>query len=554
MSDNERKVSEYIDRLNAERKPAGDDRTASSEELQELYRAVRWVRSLKEPAMPDPGYERKLARSVVAGPWRRNRFAGYGTWRWVSGAAGVAVIAAVLLVHLLTPFGGVTVVQAMEAAFREVKAYHGILEIASTNANGETARQATFDVWADKDGRYYIKELYGANLDVVTVNNGQRKWQVQPEQRQVHLFPAFPDGYRFRFELGHEIREAGNALSTRVVGQETVAGRTASVVEVTPDGGLPYRIWVDEQTKLPLQKETAMIHAIRYTVTYTEIEFAEAIPAPLMAYAVPEAFEEIDTNPERRVADLSEARDAAGFDPVVPGDDPDGAVRERIAVVPDRGAVKMYYSQVSGNRIIVEQRRSDGELSPAPDASIGNAAGATVEIRSPVAEHPEVSSLRWQRDGMEFVVLGDAPVGDLASFAERFMGGPLELPALDAPNAPNAPSVRPAVPVPYDLDVERGDQQNADAGSSPWKLDPIFVAQVFVSLQMSPEGIVGDYPIAEEDLELVESNGKSAVVAVHDDNAPIVAVYLERLIRQDATGVWTVVGYDPAGDAAASRE
>jgi hypothetical protein len=94
--------------------------------------------------------------------------------------------------------------------------------------------------------------------------------------------------------------------------------------------------------------------------------------------------------------------------------------------------------------------------------------------------------------------------------------------------------------------IEEADQKNVDRGSSPWKLDPVFVAQVFVSLQISPEGIVGDYPIAYEDFSVEENTGAEAVVTVAGEETPIRRVYLERLVRQDSTGIWTVVGYDPA--------
>lgn len=100
------------------------------------------------------------------------------------------------------------------------------------------------------------------------------------------------------------------------------------------------------------------------------------------------------------------------------------------------------------------------------------------------------------------------------------------------------------VEVPVNIEVEKGDQKNADAGSSPWKLNPAFVSQVFVSLKISPEGIQGDYPIKYEELKLVESTEKEAVVDVSAKNTTIGRVYLKRLVKQDNTGIWTVVGYD----------
>lgn len=105
---------------------------------------------------------------------------------------------------------------------------------------------------------------------------------------------------------------------------------------------------------------------------------------------------------------------------------------------------------------------------------------------------------------------------------------------------------KPQFEVPVDLEVEKGDQNNADKGSSPWKLDPVFVAQVFASLKVSPNGIQGDYPVKQEELKLTKSTDQEAVVEVNSTKTAIKKIYLKRLIKQDKTGIWTVVGYDQA--------
>ncbi|MCG7345884.1 hypothetical protein MHZ92_17365 [Sporosarcina sp. ACRSL] len=102
----------------------------------------------------------------------------------------------------------------------------------------------------------------------------------------------------------------------------------------------------------------------------------------------------------------------------------------------------------------------------------------------------------------------------------------------------------PEIEVPYDLDVVENTQKSVDAGHSPWNLDPGFVAQVFASLQLSPEGIVGEYPIAYEELKVLQQTTSDAIVEVNSDKSAIAAIYLKRLVRQDDTGIWTVVGYD----------
>lgn len=103
------------------------------------------------------------------------------------------------------------------------------------------------------------------------------------------------------------------------------------------------------------------------------------------------------------------------------------------------------------------------------------------------------------------------------------------------------------VQVVYDIQAVREEQKSVDEGHSPWKLDPVFVTQVFVSLKISPNGIQGDYPVRTDELKLVESSNRNAVVQVSSSRTPIHFVYLKRLVRKDETGIWTVTAYETAG-------
>ncbi|MFC7685996.1 hypothetical protein [Ureibacillus sp. GCM10028918] len=104
--------------------------------------------------------------------------------------------------------------------------------------------------------------------------------------------------------------------------------------------------------------------------------------------------------------------------------------------------------------------------------------------------------------------------------------------------------INPQVEVPYDLKKEEDAQKSVDEGHSPWRLDPLMTTQVFVSLQLSPGGIKGEYPIQEGNVKLLHSTKDSAVVQVNDNDTIIKLVYLKRLIKQDQSGIWTVIGYD----------
>lgn len=115
-------------------------------------------------------------------------------------------------------------------------------------------------------------------------------------------------------------------------------------MEVTPKGGIPYKIWIDKDTKMPLQKQSAMQYSIQYKVCYTNIDFIETIPKELLAYNVPKEFKEIDTNTEQIVNSLEDVKEILGFTPTIPEDVPSSFVQNNISIVNDAKVVKINYT------------------------------------------------------------------------------------------------------------------------------------------------------------------------------------------------------------------
>ena len=105
---------------------------------------------------------------------------------------------------------------------------------------------------------------------------------------------------------------------------------------------------------------------------------------------------------------------------------------------------------------------------------------------------------------------------------------------------------QPEVYVYVDLTVEENTQKSVDRGSSPWRLDPAYVASVEASLMISPGGIVGEQAVKYEDIQMIYNNGIKAIAKVNTKKSPVDKIYLEKLIRQDETGIWTMIGYDLA--------
>ncbi|MGE5614430.1 MAG: LolA family protein [Bacillota bacterium] len=416
MNNNEKKLSDFIDSLNNERKPSIGNHSG---ELDALYDVVRQVKSLREPVMPDKDFPGRIVQSVRSkkNPPVKNR-----RRTWIGGLAGIAAILVIsLMIYFIIPPGSSNIVYAMEQAYSSIKAYHGTLEVILNTEAGEEHAQTVLDIWVDKNGSYYIEVLEGSFKGLKTVSNGEKVWQHPVDENKGYVLPIFSETYEFIFELGNEINKAKNAESAKIVGDDRVAGRETYIMEVTPKGGLTYKLWVDKETNLPLQKQGAMQKALQYITRYTGIDFVESIPEDL------------------------------------------------ITIDPGEGYIVVYRPENEKADIVEENA-----------------------------------------DKVE--------------------------------NAVNKPE--PEIKVDVDMEIEKADQVSADSGSSPWKLDPVYAAQVFVCLQLSPEGIVGEYPIDYDDLILVEKDERYAIVNVNSDKTNIRTVYLERLIRQDDTGIWTVTGYD----------
>lgn len=540
MSRNEKKLSRCIDDVNGGKKPKNRNHRREDNEYSKLTDTVKKLHSLKDVEYPDAFYEQRLIHSLLVDEAiKTKKVRNYQIRRTLMVSAVAIATAMILMVSLNNVYqkDNTNIVYAMGKAFSEVKAYHGIIEVTETNGLGETMTQSKREIWADVNGDYYIKELEGVSEGVVTVNNGQMKWQLRPNEKEAYIYTSFPDPYHFTFDLGSEMKSVKDALTVKLLGEETISNREASKYEITPDGGDSYYLWVDSATDLPLQKQSALQNALQYKISYTSLEFTDKVPTELLEYSLPSGYGEVNTNPEQIVATMEEAEGMVGFQPVIPKELPKRYTLEKITTLKNLSAVKLYYNKKDNNKkVVIMQSKVSNPLSPVAGAILGTVNHNQAEI---ITSDPTLS-IRWQEQGMEYSILGESSMEDLTMFAESISEGDVRLPSPEEETTKN-----PKVKVDYDLTTEQYDQKSVDAGHSPWKLDPIFVTQVFASLLLSPEGIVGDYPIAYSNIVILENNGTDAIAEIKDKDSIAKYVYLKRLVRQDDSGIWTVVGYDP---------
>ncbi|MDK2984519.1 MAG: hypothetical protein PWQ96_161 [Clostridia bacterium] len=97
---------------------------------------------------------------------------------------------------------------------------------------------------------------------------------------------------------------------------------------------------------------------------------------------------------------------------------------------------------------------------------------------------------------------------------------------------------KPEVEVPVDLEMERYEQEQVDQGHQPWKLDPVQVTQEYIYNRVSSEGN------ASINFEVIQKSDRVAIIGVNGGSSPIKAVYLKRMVKQDNTGIWSIVGFD----------
>lgn len=103
---------------------------------------------------------------------------------------------------------------------------------------------------------------------------------------------------------------------------------------------------------------------------------------------------------------------------------------------------------------------------------------------------------------------------------------------------------KPETTVSYNLKDEKEVQNSVDKGDSSWRLNPITTAQFFVNSHINSDQISIENAIRLEYISLLYCDNETAVIKVNDNHTNIHTVYLKRLIKQDPTGIWTIVGYD----------
>ncbi|MDP4160430.1 MAG: sigma-E factor regulatory protein RseB domain-containing protein [Bacillota bacterium] len=504
----EQELDNFIDAINQERRPNISD----DPEINNIQSIARLVKSLRTDSDPQPEFVDRLYKTVNSVTdhglsnfkieEKRNRSSRRTFFPWAALVAGILVLAQIVIPW---PFQSSDVVFAMAQKVQQLQNYHAVLEKVSTNSAGQSTVYQRVEIWSEGD-KYATRSDDGT----MNVNNGEQHWSVEAKQKQVIILPLLPATHDFDL---HQEADRAVTYPHKVVGQDSIAGRNAKKIEISPPGGMTYYLWVDGETNLPVQLQTAMQKAVQTTYTFVSFEPNTQIPTSIFSYKPPQGYIIINQNQDEPVANLDEAVKISGIKPVQASENPQRIFANKGRIVFDFGDT------------IVTESTAGSPIVLSPTAALGQAAGGSLEVLP--------NSLRWQQNGLEIKVQGSRAEQLARQLTDN----------LTMPQQGQGINQAPQVKVNVDMDVQKNNQQQVDAGSSPWQLDPVQVAFTFVAVQMSPQGITSKPPLDYSELKMTTNTGSEAIVLVQ--KGPIKTVYLKRLVRQDNTGIWTVVGYDP---------
>lgn len=493
-------LDEQIDRLSQQRRPE----TPVNDETAELLAVVVAGKRLGPQAAPSLDFMRRAASAGMAPKARRRplvRLSRYGI--------AVAVAAALVVgANLLPVLQSRQVVYAMTEAVAKLTTYHAVVEHRREGPGDSFFSREEF--WVQGD-RFYYEESNPLTGRLLRISDGERQWDVSPDQKQ-----AF-HGWAVASDL-NEFSPA--ALAKKVIaepykidGSETIAGRATVRVTVTPAPGTgePYQLWIDKETKLPLQMQYGSRESALFTTTYTTFDLNPTIDPARFAYQPPADYQVREGG--QLVKTTAEAAQIAGFQPVVPKENPKRILASKDGIAFDFGDA------------VVDETPAQRGIEPSlhPLMTYGWSAAGPVEFHG--------GNLIWFQDGLRVIVTADRDGERSVALARQL------LPDLSLPlnSQTFGREVQHDVMPDMKLAMQMEQEHAKDPTLYPERVDPKAVALQFLKEQGAPV-----------DADTLTEAGNNTVEVKYDvATGPIQRVYLRQVARNDGKGLWWVIGYDP---------
>jgi len=287
----ERRLSAYIDTLNRGRTPVAH-RMGSADDQDGVRAAVRAVRRLKGPVVPNRSFERRLLRhlGIPVSVSRRQ--------------TGMAKVA--LLALLLTVLAGLTFMVYTATKKGPLEALMERLQALETGTVPADLRSYSGTIKPFQAGECLVfflppdkKLIRETESGAVRATNGRVWWCYEPAARTAHLgdtagswagFYRLEGQWPFHTQTFTRANDDSRYEQLVISGTARVLGRKTYVLSLRHGEGFSEsRLWVDTVTSLPLRQAEVGSDGTLYSVSeFTAIDFSPSLDPGMFDPAFPE--------------------------------------------------------------------------------------------------------------------------------------------------------------------------------------------------------------------------------------------------------------------------
>ena len=431
----EKVLSDFMDDLIEEKKPGAYD-SEENREMEKLFETVRAVKRTREETGRG-GTNKQAGGSRSSGSPRKSKGGGRPPWGMARRLALVAAAAVIILFAFIgimdSPFlGQDNIVEAVVRAYEGLEGYAGVVEIRSER-EGVVDFQETVHITYQRPWKYSAVHHF-SDVEMKNVSNGDRLVTIMPNS--VTVDNVFPEKELWRYHIGTQVWELKNAREVMEIGEETLLGREAVVLQYRYEEGEEYsRMWIDKKTNLPLKKELTPSEGSLLVVEFTELEVNPSLEEDMFHYILEEgelgiaSVEHPDFRELNRHGQLAEVETDADLDAVLKYL-PEGYELFKVGVLKN----DMFFDYVLRYRGASETDFLDIYLSSnprefyySPDSRVGKLAGGYVEVDEKawnVFEHyiGESSIAKWITPNFEIFMVTNHGSALPAAYLEKIAG------------------------------------------------------------------------------------------------------------------------------------
>lgn len=278
-------VSRFIDDLNNEKKPISGLEDKETEQLFETIRAVKRQKSNYKQIKKVPLKNRSSYMK-----------------RFIAVASVIAVFLLVSIVQFPSDKNE-NIVQAMVKAYESLDSYTGTIEIKSM-IDDEVEFVEIIEVMYKKPNKFLATHNYD-NTTFTQLSDGDALYTIEKERVLVDY--TNPEKELWRYHLGQQIEDIQYANNITAIGTEIILGREATIYQYGfADDNNSYKIWVDNETKLPLQKELIIPENRKIVNRFINFELNSIIDDSVFTFSPSGDKEVIELNRKVELSELKE--------------------------------------------------------------------------------------------------------------------------------------------------------------------------------------------------------------------------------------------------------